>query len=79
MRKAAIVCLAALSCAAAEPLPRNAGFEVPDAKGGAEGWSLYKNGEWSVNPKRSSFCSIASRRLTLPRKTACPALLFDRV
>ena len=48
MRKAAIVCLAALSCAAAEPLPKNAGFEVPDAKGGAEGWSLYKNGEWSV-------------------------------
>ena len=38
----------ALSCAAAEPLPRNAGFETPDAKGGAADWSLYGNGMWSV-------------------------------
>lgn len=48
MRKIAIVCLAAFSCAASEPLPKNAGFEKPDAKGGAEGWTLYNNGAWSV-------------------------------
>ena len=41
MRKIAIVCLAAFSCAASEPLPKNAGFEKPDAKGGADGWTLY--------------------------------------
>ena len=40
--------LSALACAAAEPLPRNAGFETPDAKGGAADWSLYGNGMWSV-------------------------------
>ena len=33
--------LSALACAAAEPLPRNAGFETPDAKGGAADGSLY--------------------------------------
>ena len=48
MRKAAIVCLAAFSCAASEPLPKNAGFERSGAKGGAEGWTLYNNGAWSV-------------------------------
>ena len=49
MRKAAIVCLAAFSCAASEPLPKNAGFETPNAKGGgAAGWTLYSNGMWSV-------------------------------
>ena len=49
MRKVVIVCLAAFSCAAAEPLPKNAGFETPNAKGGgAAGWALYSNGMWSV-------------------------------
>ena len=49
MRKVAIVCLAAFSCVASEPLPKNAGFETPDAKGnGAADWSLYWNGMWSV-------------------------------
>ena len=38
----------ALVCTAAEPLPKNAGFETPDAKGGAADWSLYGNGMWSV-------------------------------
>ena len=39
----------AASAWAAEQLPKNAGFETPDAKGGgAAGWSLYGNGEWSV-------------------------------
>ena len=33
----------------AEPLPKNAGFETPNAKGtGAADWSLYSNGMWSV-------------------------------
>ena len=42
MRKIAIVCLAAFSCAASEPLPKNVGFETPNAKGGgAAGWTLY--------------------------------------
>ena len=41
--------LSALVCVAAEPLPKNAGFETPDAKGdGAADWSLYWNGMWSV-------------------------------
>ena len=51
MRKIKILAVCAAACAQAmalEPLPRNAGFEVPDAKGGAEGWGLYRNGEWSV-------------------------------
>ena len=43
----AAVVAAALPLCAATPL-RNAGFEVPDAKGGAEGWGLYRNGMWSV-------------------------------
>ena len=44
----ATVILAA-SAWAAEQLPKNAGFETPDAKGGgAAEWSLYGNGEWSV-------------------------------
>ena len=39
----------AIACAAAEPLPKNAGFETPDAKGnGAADWSLYGNGAWRV-------------------------------
>ena len=43
---AAAVCMQA---GAAEPLPKNAGFETPDAKGGgAAEWSLYSNGMWSV-------------------------------
>ena len=38
-----------MACAAAEPLPKNAGFETPNAKGGgAAEWSLYSNGMWSV-------------------------------
>ena len=45
---AAAIALAGV-CSAAEQLPKNAGFETPDAKGGgAAGWSLYGNGEWSV-------------------------------
>ena len=43
------IALSALVCVAAEPLPKNAGFETPDAKGnGAADWSLYWNGMWSV-------------------------------
>ena len=43
---AAAVCLQA---GAVEPLPKNSGFETPDAKGGgAAEWSLYSNGMWSV-------------------------------
>ena len=42
---AAAVCVQAV---AAEPLPKNAGFETPGAKGGAAGWTLYSNGMWSV-------------------------------
>jgi hypothetical protein len=42
------IALSALVCAA-DPLPKNAGFETPDAKGdGAADWSLYWNGMWSV-------------------------------
>ena len=45
----ATVTLAASAWAAVEQLPKNAGFETPDAKGGgAAGWSIYGNGEWSV-------------------------------
>ncbi|MBR2838725.1 MAG: hypothetical protein IKE55_08080 [Kiritimatiellae bacterium] len=41
--------LCAMACAAAETLPKNAGFETPGAKGaGAAEWSLYGNGMWSV-------------------------------
>ena len=47
-RAAYAAALSVLACAAAEPLPRNAGFETPDAKGGAADWSLYGNGMWSV-------------------------------
>jgi len=39
----------AMACVAAEPLPKNAGFETPGANGsGAAGWSLYGNGAWRV-------------------------------
>ena len=49
----AMVCVASSFAKAtenkAEPLPKNAGFETPDAKGGgAADWSLYGNGAWSV-------------------------------
>lgn len=45
---AAALALAA-ACSAAEPLPKNAGFETPGAKGaGAAEWTLYGNGMWSV-------------------------------
>ena len=44
----ALCAFAAAICVADEPLPKNAGFETADAKGDAEGWSLYHNGEWSV-------------------------------
>ena len=43
----AAVCAA--SAFAAEPIPKNAGFETPNAKGdGAADWSLYANGMWNV-------------------------------
>ena len=43
------VAVCAASSFAAEPLPKNAGFETPGANGkGAANWSLYNNGEWSV-------------------------------
>ncbi|MBQ3287981.1 MAG: hypothetical protein IJH50_01055 [Kiritimatiellae bacterium] len=45
---AAAIALAGV-CSATEQLPKNAGFETPDAKGGgAAEWSLYGNGAWSV-------------------------------
>ena len=45
---AAAIALAGV-CSATEQLPKNAGFETPDAKGGgAAEWSLYGNGVWSV-------------------------------
>ncbi len=48
VRLAALCAAAACACTAAEPLPKNAGFETEDAKGGAANWTLYGNGEWSV-------------------------------
>ena len=47
----AALCAAAVCVQAGptEPLPKNAGFETPNAKGvGAADWSLYANGMWSV-------------------------------
>jgi len=45
-----LMCVVACTAStfAAEPLPKNAGFETPDAKGGAADWSLYGNGMWHV-------------------------------
>ena len=44
---AAVLC--ATVCAEVLPLPKNAGFETPDAKGdGVAGWNLYGNGKWCV-------------------------------
>ena len=51
-RKSTFIALCAMVClqaGAAEPLPKNAGFETPNAKGGgAAEWTLYSNGMWSV-------------------------------
>lgn len=64
-----IVCLSALSVAgfAAPPLPLNPGFETDDGKGGAKGWSVYRNGKWSVvagegrNGTRAVHCTDAGK------------------